>query len=106
MLANNEVIILIEKYNGFLRVFYKDRHFEIWDDHFKKYILKKQKGYKKPMVIGDNWLFPTRNMRDVQCCWINLDYFIEFDRYFIKLLNQRHLYECVKKMFLRKKEKG
>ncbi|MEG0277302.1 MAG: hypothetical protein RR630_09755, partial [Coprobacillus sp.] len=58
-------------------------------------------GYKKPILISSDFLYPTINRSDMNCKWINLDCFNERHQLFILLLKQKGLLNKAKKMYLK-----
>lgn len=108
MLLNNGTIILIENASHCLRVYYADGHSELVKKDLSDFaILSKVKsGYKNPIQIGDDFLYPTKNKRDKDCCYVNLKCFDYHNDYFIELLKTKNLLEKSKKEYLHHKLKA
>lgn len=101
LLSKNEVL-LVEHYERYLRFYYSDGHYEIVDKHIKEYITKRDgHSYKNPILIYSGYLHPTMSRSDINCKWINLDYFMQSHHLFRLLLKQKGLYEKAKKMYLK-----
>ena len=56
-------------------------------------------GYKRPVKVGQEFLFPTQNQRDYECKWVNLDYLVQDDLNYMMLLKEKGIYERTQKMF-------
>lgn len=104
---SHNVVILIENYDQYTRVYYSDGHNEIVNEQVKNLIPKRKdrKGYKNPILFEDVYLHPTHNQKEKDCKWINLAYLEEKDPLFIHLLEEMNLYDKAVKMYLREKEK-
>lgn len=104
---SHNVIILVERYGIYLRVYYADGHSEIIDDNIQSYIIKNKGkiGYKKPILINNQLLHPTIDQKNYLCCWIDLEQLDEYNEFYIKLLKQKSIYEKAITMYLKHKER-
>ena len=68
------IIVLIEYYQDYLRFYYADGHSEIIQDSIHSYLHTDDKGYKRPIQVYNQELYPTQNKKDINCRWINLSY--------------------------------
>ena len=84
-LLSHNVIVLVEHYGKFTRIYYSDGHNEISSDDLKKYVQKNKglPGYKNPILIQNCLLYPTSNQKSQDCQWINLDYLEQQDNFYI-----------------------
>lgn len=100
------IIILIEKYEKFLKFYYADGHYEFFNSTIRSLTNKEKKssGYKQPIHINGQELYPTQNQRDLKCKWINLAYIDEQDINYMLLLKEKGLIEKTKKMYFKYKE--
>lgn len=107
MLSKNNIILLVENYHHHTRIYYSDGHYELTTKQILEYEHKilNERSYKNPIFVRSSLLFPTMNQKDPKCTWINLSYLDEKDEFYIRLLDERHLYEKAVKMYLRVKEK-
>ncbi len=99
------IIVLIEYYQDYLRFYYADGHSEIIQDSIHSYLHTDDKGYKRPIQVYNQELYPTQNKKDVNCRWINLSYIDEQDVHYMCLLKEKGLIDKCKKMYLKYKEK-
>lgn len=105
-LLNKDIILMIENSEGDLKLYYADGHNEILIvDDFQDYIVKQNSGYKHPIYIQNQWLYPIMSYRDERCIWIHLECFEEYCYAFIPLLKHRNLNVKVRKMYLKYVEK-
>lgn len=106
-LLSHNVIVLVEHYEKYLRMYYSDGHYEITINDLKQYIHKNQgmRGYKKPISLRGALLFPTMNQKCKDCRWLNLDYLEEQDSGFLHLLQEKNLLSKSRNMYLKYKEK-
>ena len=90
---SHRIAILIENYNGYIRIYYADGHYEIIlkSSRDLERMSRKNHKYKNPIVFESSLLFPTHNQKDYQCKWINLDYLAEKDISYIHLLEEKGL---------------
>lgn len=101
------MVLLIENYNHFLKVYHSDGHLEIIDQPLKNYVhfCKQKNKYKNPVKLGDVYLYPTQNMRDEQCRWVNLSYLDHHNDYFVSLLKEKNIFEKVINEYIAQKKK-
>ncbi len=106
-LSHNSVI-LIERYDEYLRVYYADGHSEIADEDIRSYIKKNKgkQGYKNPVLVNSQWLYPTVDQKDYLCCWIDLEQLDEDNEFYIHLLRQKGIYQKAISIYLKQKEKS
>lgn len=105
-LLNKDIILMIENSDGDLKLHYADGHNEILiGDDFQEYIVRQNSGYKQPIYIQKQWLYPIMNYRDERCIWIHLEYLDEYCYAFVPLLKHRNLSDKVRKMYLKYIEK-
>lgn len=99
-------IILIERYDRYLRVYYADGHSEIADEDIQFYIKKNKgkRGYKNPILINSQKLYPTIDQKSYFCCWIDLEQLDDDNEFYIHLLNQKAIYHKAISMYLKQKE--
>lgn len=105
MSLNNQTIIFVEKKHKYLCFYYADGHYEMKDEHIKSFMPKKKKGYKNPIHIGECRLYPTKNIHDINCQWINLQLYEEENDYLNYLIKKNCLEKYVWKMYIKYKEK-
>ncbi|MBS5599482.1 MAG: hypothetical protein KHX41_11330 [Coprobacillus cateniformis] len=103
---SHRIAILIENYNGYIRIYYADRHYEIIlkSSRDLERMSRKNHKYKNPIVFESSLLFPTHNQKDYQCKWINLDYLAEKDISYIHLLEEKGLKTKSQEMFQKHKQ--
>lgn len=104
MPLNNEILIMVEYNKKYLRLHYADGHYEIINGYIHDYVVKKKKGYKNPICIRNYYLYPTKNIHDISCQWINLELYEENNHYYRLLLENYHLENQVRKMYLKHKK--
>lgn len=106
-LLSHNVIVLVEHYGKFTRIYYSDGHNEISSDDLKKYVQKNKglPGYKNPILIQNCLLYPTSNQKSQDCQWINLDYLEQQDNFYIDLLKEKNLLTKSKSMYIKYKSK-
>lgn len=104
--SNHSVVILVEKYNHGLRIYYSDGHFEVIDGNIQNLSQERINfyKYKNPIVYEGVLLHPTQNKKDEQCLWVNLDYLEEKDSAFIELLKKKNLTSKVQNMYFKYKK--
>lgn len=104
---NSHIVLLIENSFRCLKVYYVDGHWELIQKGLYEFadICGRRNGYKNPIEIGNDCLFPTQNKREISCCWVNLHHFDCCDRHFIGLLNSKNLLGISKKQYLHHKSK-
>ena len=103
---SHNVIVLVERYDVYLRVYYADGHSEIIIENIQSYIIKNKGkiGYKKPILINSQWLYPTINQKNGYCCWIDLEQLDDYNEYYMNLLKQKLIYKKAVSMYLKHKE--
>ncbi|MCD7950163.1 MAG: hypothetical protein LUG12_07890 [Erysipelotrichaceae bacterium] len=104
---NNYIAVLLERFNNSVRIYYGDGHREVSDEKVEDYILKSSKkysGYKNPVFVYGQKLYPIKDQRDADCIWINLDYLDAEDEKYFKILKERDILDKAIKMFLKEKE--
>ncbi len=105
-LLGHNIAVLVETYGEYLHVYYADKHNEVLASIIPDYqIYDEYIGYKKPIIIQNNLLYPTMNCKHQFCRWINLEYLEENDLFFFSLLKTKSLFEIAKKMYIREKRK-
>lgn len=88
--------------DSFLKIYYSDGHSEIVNHKIQDFKCNSQtKGYKKPILIDGQYLYPTKNSRDDDCLWIDLNCVLRNDRYSVYLLKQKGVYDISVKMLLK-----
>lgn len=104
---SHNVIVLMENFEQFTRVYYADGHYELCQQRIKDILPKQQgsSGYKRPVYYENVYLYPSQNQKDRECKWINIDYLDEKDPIFIHLLVHKNLYQKAVHMYLKEKEK-
>jgi len=101
----DNIIIIVERYHQYVRIYYADGHSEIIDQRINNFQNGQRKsGYKNPICVADECLYPTMNQRDEECRWINLEYFEEKDPFFLQTLKKKGLFSKSLRMYLRYKE--
>ncbi len=107
LLQSNKIIILAERFQQYIRVYYHDGHSEIVLEDIKTYVhQRKTRGYKNAILFDENWLYPTMNQRDEDCCWINLHYLKNANVFYRQLLKQKNLYQKAKMMYMKQIQKN
>ena len=104
MRLNNETLIMVEYDKKHLRLHYADGHYEIVHGTIRDYMIKNRKGYKNPILIHNHYLYPTRNIQDISCRWINLELYEENNYYYQFLLENYDLESKALNMFLKQKK--
>lgn len=102
MLLNKYTVLMVQSLKSYLKIYYADGHNEIVNGHYHDYQLKNKKGYKKPIVIDGEYLYPTMNTKDIRCQWINLRIFKEYYSSFKKILKPHDMFYA-QKMYIRLK---
>lgn len=104
---SHNVIVLVERYDIYIRVYYADGHSEIIVDNIQNYIIKNKGkiGYKKPILINNQLLYPTIDQKNDYCCWIDLEQLDDYNEFYMNLLKQKSIYEKAIAMYLKQKEK-
>ncbi|MCD7808416.1 MAG: hypothetical protein LUH02_03660 [Erysipelotrichaceae bacterium] len=104
--SNNQIALLLERYDYGVRIYYGDGHSEVSDEKVEDYTIKikGKTGYKNPVYVHGQELFPIKDQREKDCIWINLDYLDNEDSHYIKILRQKNILDRAIKMFLRQKE--
>lgn len=95
---------MVEHDKKHLCLHYADGHFEIIPGKIHNYMIKNKKGYKNPIVIDNYLLYPTKNIHDDSCKWVNLEFYEENNHYYVFLLENYGLEPQVRKMYLKHKK--
>ena len=98
---SHRIAILIENYNGYIRIYYE---IILKSSRDLERMSRKNHKYKNPIVFESSLLFPTHNQKDYQCKWINLDYLAEKDISYIHLLEEKGLKTKSQEMFQKHKQ--
>lgn len=79
MRLNHNKVLLAERFHCYIRVYYADGHYELRDENIQDYIKQNRgkSGYKHPILIENQNLYPTIDQKENLCCWINLGYIEE-----------------------------
>jgi len=96
---------MIERDKEYLKLFYADGHSEMLLDNIQKYIVKINTGYKNPIYLQEQQLYPTTNYENENCIWIHFDYFEEYCHLLLPFLKKRNITNMVKRMYLKHVEK-
>lgn len=105
-MQSDNIIVLAERFEHCVRVYYEDGHSEVVFDDIKTVAnQRKKRGYKNAILLDRSWLYPTRNQKDDSCCWINLHYFKNANAYCRQLLTKRNLYPKAKMMYMKQIQK-
>ena len=105
MRSNNEILLLVDSYQYYLRFYYADGHCEMKNSRVKHYMQENRKGYKNPICVQNDFLYPTKNIHDSHCQWINLDFYEENNHCYSMVLDYYDLNQHVKKMYIKHKYK-
>lgn len=103
MPLSKNALILIERFHKYLCFYYADGHYEIKDVQIQQF-MKKRSGYKNPIFVDDYQLYPTKNIHDDHCLWVNLDYYEKHNDYLLHLLEHFQIQDHVYKMYLKHKK--
>lgn len=105
MPLNKNTIVMVENNVDHLCLHYADGHFELVEGIIDEYRLQNQKGYKNPIVIQDHYLYPTKNIKNQHCQWLNIEMVQESNHYYMLLLEYNELSHQVQKMCISIKRK-
>lgn len=100
-------IYMIDGLSSFTRLYYEDGHIEYASDDILNYVkdLKIGSGYKRPISIQNNILYPTSHSKDYENQYINIHYFDILNKDFIKLLENKNIKDKAISLYIKKKEK-
>lgn len=100
-------ILLVDGVNSFTRLYFEDGHIEYIGINILEYVknLKVGSGYKRPISLNYNMLYPTSHSKDYECQYINIDYLDKSDKSFMNLLRNKNLYHKAIHMYMKTKEK-
>ncbi len=98
-----DIVLMVKKQGEFLSIFYSDRTHVIVKDDIRRYRVKMKKGYKRPILINNSLLYPTKSIKDEDCIFVNIEMFVKGDAYYHYLLNKHGIYDKTKSMYLKYK---
>ncbi len=90
---------------SFLRLYFADGHCEFKDEDIKHYIVKQNTGYKNPVYMYKQWLYPTGDYHYRDCLWIQLNCFEEYLLVMKSLISDEQMRLRIKKLYLNHIEK-
>lgn len=104
---NHNVIVLIERYEQYIRLYFADGHTEIADIRINEYIHKNKgkPGYKHAIMMNQQNLYPTLDQKNKKCQWINVHYFEASDGLYFRLLRNKDILQRAMKIYLKEKLK-
>lgn len=103
----NRTVVLAERFQRYIRVYYDDGHVELLFEDMQSYLQQKRekKGYRNAIVLHENWLYPTMNQKDFSCHWVNLYCLNQHNSYYQFLLEDKSLYQKAKIMYMKQIQK-
>lgn len=100
-LDKKNILLLVEYHYTFLRLYFADGHSEFKDESIQHYIVKKNTGYKNPIYIYDQWLYPTGDYHQNSCFWIQLDCIEDYNLELISFIEDEQTRLKVRKLYLK-----
>ena len=97
----NNLIVLIEKMGDYYCTHYADGHFDLGYLNIAELQIKDVKGYKVPIIVENQMLFPTMSMKEPECKWVNLKISHSQYHYYNYLVNKYELHSKIDKMYAR-----
>ena len=75
MRLNHNKVLLAERFHCYIRVYYADGHYELRDENIQDYIKQNRgkSGYKHPILIENQNLYPTIDQRKIFVVGLILD---------------------------------
>ncbi|MCD8027784.1 MAG: hypothetical protein LUF02_03795 [Erysipelotrichaceae bacterium] len=106
LLLRSNVAILVERYYDSVKIYFGDGHCEVLDEKIEDYIGKEKSRarYKAPIEVYGQFLYPTKDKKEKDCVWVNLDYLDNIDKNYIAMLKSKNVFDKTIKMFLKQKE--